>query len=44
MSHTDGGVGETTATNWVEGLLVASGEYYFEIEFAAGHDGVVRRG
>ena len=32
MSHTDGGVEETTTTSWVEGSLVA-----------AGHGGVVRR-
>ena len=38
VSHTDGGVGETFSTSWVEGLLLEG------LLVAAGHGGVVRRG
>jgi hypothetical protein len=37
VSHTDGGVGETFTTSWVEGLLLEG------LLVAAGYGGVVRR-
>ena len=38
VSHTDGGVGETFTTSWVEGFLLEG------LLVAAGHGGAVRRG
>ena len=38
VSHTDGGVGETFTTSWVEVSLLEG------VLVAAGHGGVVRRG